>query len=113
MIYTLLDLMHKPDMFFILVAMTPCYHLDSLLEKRVISRLNAQKIFLENNDTNEVCELLSSMLLLSDTIPDLAYITVLQYNKSVNSLFGDQNRRQEGLLYGLIECCINWGYTIE
>ena len=45
LIYTLLDFMHKQECLFVVVGLTPCAHLNSLLEKRVLSRLNAQFVY--------------------------------------------------------------------
>lgn len=34
LIYTLLDFMHQADMLFVVIGLTPCAHISSLLEKR-------------------------------------------------------------------------------
>lgn len=121
LIYTLLDLMHKPDMFFVLVGMTPCFHLHMLLERRVVSRLNAQTVFLNAGSPVDICSLLSVRLQLEydeDSIfsTQEEVVQLLNYNKSVSTLFGDfiqEDKKGVGILYGLIECYVNWGYTAE
>jgi len=109
-------------MFFVLVGMTPCFNLHVLLEKRVVSRLNAQTVFLSSGSPVDICSLLSAKLQLEYDEDDNVFtsrdeaIHLMQYNKSVSTLFGDfiqEDKKGEGVLYGLIECCVNWGYTAE
>eukprot|EP01035_Chromulina_nebulosa_P020640 gene20640-26759_t len=68
LIYTLLDLMHKKELFFIIIGTSSCAFLDSLLEKRIISRLNAQHIFIPTTTTIDIINELSHRLVLSETL---------------------------------------------
>lgn len=62
LIYTLLDLMHKPDMFITLVCTSHCFNLHMMLEKRVMSRLNAQFVFITPATAAELCHFMGSAM---------------------------------------------------
>jgi hypothetical protein len=64
LIYTLLDFMHKQDLLFVVIGLTPCAHLNSLLEKRVLSRLNAQFVYVPPVSGSDVLAELSRRLTL-------------------------------------------------
>jgi len=65
LIYTLLDFMHKQDLLFVVIGLTPCAHLNSLLEKRVLSRLNAQFVYVPPVSGSDVLDELSRRLMLA------------------------------------------------
>lgn len=64
LIYTLLDLMHKQNLLFVVVGTTTKAHLSVLLEKRVLSRLNAQFVYMEPAGGDEICDILKRRLTL-------------------------------------------------
>ncbi len=90
LIYTLLDYMHKSDMLFVVIGYTPCAHLQTMLEKRILSRLNAQFVYVAPATGPEVCESLSQKLTLSmNKTHDDAEIDFRQrFNAEVVALFG-------------------------
>jgi len=69
LIYTLLDFMHKQDLLFVVVGITPCAHLNSLLEKRVLSRLNAQFVYVPPVSGEDVLKELRRRLRLPEQPP--------------------------------------------
>lgn len=69
LIYTLLDFMHKQECLFVVVGLTPCAHLNSLLEKRVLSRLNAQFVYVPPVTGDDVIAELRRRLCLCSASP--------------------------------------------
>jgi hypothetical protein len=88
LIYTLLDYMHKSDMLFVVLGCTPCAHLQYLLEKRVLSRLNAQFVYVPPASGQNVCDVLARRLMLDITGNDTEQNYRKQFNKRVVELFG-------------------------
>jgi len=70
LIYTLLDLMHKKEMLFMIVGVTDHADVDTKLEKRVLSRLNAQYVFMPTPMGQHISEYLHNVF----TIPSSAII---------------------------------------
>jgi hypothetical protein len=60
LLYTLLDYMHKQDMFFILIGLSNCSHLGTLFEKRVSSRIDSHFICLNPLSADDICQYYSS-----------------------------------------------------
>lgn len=95
LIYTLLDLMHKADMFFVIIGLTDRFNMHTLLEKRVISRLNSQFVYVSPVSPDEVCHYLSTSLSIDATDPSftahLAANTMVEYqythDLNVHSVF--------------------------
>ena len=56
LVYTLLDYMHKQEMLFMMIGITPRADTLMKLEKRVVSRLNAQYIYLPQITRKEICQ---------------------------------------------------------
>lgn len=85
----------------------------------MLSRLNAQTVFLDSGSPVDICSLLSSKLHYDDDALEVStdeFKHISSYNESVEKLFGDFRKEQskgDGELYGLVECCANWGYTAE
>ena len=92
LLYTLLDFIHKSEMFFILIVMSPCYNLHTTMEKRVISRLNSTNIYLNSPNAIDICKMLSIRLTIGQNYdPDDKIVSSIykeEYNKSVYNLFG-------------------------
>jgi hypothetical protein len=126
LIYTLLDLMHKEEMYLIVIGSTHCFHLHTLLEKRILSRLNSQFLYIMPNSSLSICRLLAIQLQVRGNDEEQASEQtrsgeqlissrtehLKQFNAAVKQLFGTfgiGEDHQVGLLYGLISCCVNWG----
>ena len=133
LIYTLLDLMHKEDMYLIVIGSTHCFHLHTLLEKRILSRLNSQFLYIWPTSSRSICRLLSTQLQVRGNDEEQAsegsssgctqtrsgeqLISshnehLKQFNAAVQQLFGTfeiGEKHRVGLLYGLISCSVNWG----
>ncbi len=62
LIYTLLDLMHKRDLLFIVIGLTSCANIRLLLEKRIISRLNASFVYMSSCKLENLVKLLVGRL---------------------------------------------------
>lgn len=156
--------MHKDELFFILIGLSPCFHLVSFLEKRVVSRLNAQCVYLRTAQPKDICQLLSAQLQINidsssshhayssslqlSSLSDSQIAAIEDYNRNIVELFGSAydivqstkahsgdddegtdaftltftgnnqelpagSVRAQGELFGLIECCLNWGRSAE
>ncbi|KAJ1438347.1 hypothetical protein B484DRAFT_211863 [Ochromonadaceae sp. CCMP2298] len=106
LIYTLLDLMHKKELLFMIVGVTDHADVNTRLEKRVISRLNAQYVFLPCASGLDICESLSKMFALPETEDGareggggvggpgrgVSRAFAVQFNAQVHSLFGTYSR---------------------
>ncbi len=94
LIYTLLDYMHKSDMLFVVIGCTPCAHLQYMLEKRVLSRLNAQFVYVPPATGEDVCDVLARRLRLDMTGDSTEQAYRKQFNAKICVLFGvaDDNR---------------------
>jgi Cdc6-like AAA superfamily ATPase len=88
LIYTLLDYMHKPDMLFVVLGCTPCAHLQYMLEKRVLSRLNAQFVYVPPATGQNVCDVLSNCLQLKFVSDDKEQAYRVAFNNKILELFG-------------------------
>lgn len=62
LIYSLLDLMHKRDLLFIVIGLTSCANIRLLLEKRIISRLNASFVYMSSCKLENLVKLLVGRL---------------------------------------------------
>jgi Cdc6-like AAA superfamily ATPase len=82
LIYTLLDLMHKEDMFITLICTSHCFNLGSMLEKRIMSRLNAQFLYVSPANAEDVCKYLGDVLTVS-------------YEEAVQSYYGSTDMVDE------------------
>ncbi len=108
LVYTLLDLLHREDMFIILVAVSRCCHLSTMFEKRVLSRLNPQTVYIKEPSSRDLCLLLSESLRLPEDLAAEGDRRQLEaFNRSVEAAFGDATR--EGALFGLVDCLLGWG----
>ena len=72
LVYTLLDLMHVKEYFFVFIAVTSNAFITSTFEKRVVSRLNAKNIFVPPLRINDLLVDLRLRLTLPDTLTDIA-----------------------------------------
>jgi len=63
LIYTLLDLMHKRDLLFVVIGLTSCANIRLLLEKRIISRLNASFVYMSSCKIENLNKLLVGRLI--------------------------------------------------
>jgi hypothetical protein len=88
LIYTLLDYMHKPDMLFVVLGCTPCAHIQYMLEKRVLSRLNAQFVYVSPVSGRNVCDVLATRLQLPITGDDTEQEYRKCFNARVMEMFG-------------------------
>jgi Cdc6-like AAA superfamily ATPase len=70
LLYTLLDMMHQRDMLFALVGITHKADFNVSLEKRVVSRLNAQFVHLSPASAERICADLAMKL----TLPSMAIL---------------------------------------
>jgi len=62
LIYTLLDLMHKEHLLFVVIGISSCGALHTILEKRILSRLNAQYVHIKPLTDSDICKTLSKRL---------------------------------------------------
>ena len=88
LIYTLLDYMHKSDMLFVVIGCTPCAHLQYMLEKRVLSRLNAQFVYVPPATGEDVCDVLARRLTLNLIGGSTEQAYRKQFNAKIRALFG-------------------------
>ena len=72
--------------------MSPCYNLHTTMEKRVISRLNSNNIYLNSPTSIDICKMLSIRLTIGQNYdPDDKIVSSVykeEYNQSVYNLFG-------------------------
>lgn len=103
LIYTLLDFMHKQDLLFVVIGLTPCAHLNHMLEKRVLSRLNAQFIYIPPASGFDVVAELRRRLLLpknDDRKSEFSHILENRSDTTVEPAGFDKYREQ---FNGIIE----------
>lgn len=62
LIYTLLDLMHKEKLLFVVIGISSCGALHLILEKRILSRLNAQYVHIPPLKDSDICKTLAKRL---------------------------------------------------
>jgi Cdc6-like AAA superfamily ATPase len=124
LIYTLLDLMHKEDMFITLICTSHCFNLGSMLEKRIMSRLNAQFLYVSPANAEDVCKYLGDVLTVSyeeavqsyygstDMVDEMAdgnnddlllmgKTFIDRYNTSIGELFGVPSQGQSRYYFAL------------
>ncbi len=107
LIYTLLDYMHRSDMLFVFLGCTPCAHLQNMLEKRVLSRLNAQFVYLSPASGEDICRTLAERLTLQINVgtasqgSDISQIDVNQDEISYRLAFNER----VGMLMGIATNC--------
>jgi Cdc6-like AAA superfamily ATPase len=124
LIYTLLDLMHKEDMFITLICTSHCFNLGSMLEKRIMSRLNAQFLYVSPASAEDVCKYLGDVLTVSyeeavqsyygstDMVDEMAdgnnddlllmgKTFIDRYNTSIGELFGVPSQGQSRYYFAL------------
>jgi len=70
LLYTLLDLMHRNDLYYVVVGISHRIDITSLLEKRVISRLSAQCVYLRPKSAKDIKEILMNKLTVSRSCRD-------------------------------------------
>eukprot|EP01038_Epipyxis_sp_PR26KG_P009933 gene9933-13362_t len=87
LIYTLLDLMHDAENLFVMIGLTGNADIHTMLEKRVVSRLNAQYLYLSTPNADEICNYLANHFIV--TIPTQPDMNLTAINESIRQLFGE------------------------
>lgn len=94
-------------MFFVLIGVTHCFHMHTMLEKRVLSRLNSQFVYIWPATADDICQCLSTCLTIAspvhngtffETSDAISNMYINCFNDSVRELFGffDQPRHRAG-----------------
>lgn len=101
LLYTLLDLMHRPDLYYVVVGLSHRIDITSLLEKRVTSRLSAQCVYLKPRTAPETSQILLSKLHLSVQNIDYNNSEVLanfvkEYNECLATTLGPRPLKSIG-----------------
>lgn len=134
LIYTLLDLMHKEDYFFIFLAVTSNAFTPTLFEKRIVSRLNAKNIYIPPLNLSDLLDDLRTRLTLPtafdelvslqrtsrsahgnclfDNIPEYAHYASI-YNKALFDILGYEGNVGDVEVIQMLRARIAWGYPIE
>jgi len=94
LIYTLLDLMHKQDLLFVVIGISSCGALHLILEKRILSRLNAQYVHIPPLKDSDICKTLSKRL----TIP---FIDIKNIKKRKTPINDDDNTNKDDKVYNI------------
>lgn len=95
LLYTLLDLLHRPDLLLVILGTTCCADVSFQLEKRIVSRLSAQFLEISSPSPAEICQELLCRLkvdrhqcVISEQNREFIERFIADYNTSVEDMFG-------------------------
>lgn len=113
LIYALVDLLHRPDLFFVLIGTTSNVYINQVFEKRVSSRLNAQYVILGALTQTQVCSQLKEFLSINSK-----YINLFSSADNGNAFISRWNKIiQESIFsHDIVEAIqnyVDWGCPIE
>lgn len=108
-LYTLVDIMHSPEINLVLILSTSMFDLPDFFEKRVKSRMSQRRIILEElinpKGENKIKNMIfkASELLKIDKklFPDTECLRIDSYNDSISNLFNhliDENKQSMGIM---------------
>ncbi|KAJ1610963.1 origin recognition complex 4 orc4p-like AAA+ ATPase [Cryptosporidium canis] len=108
-LYTLVDIMHSPEINLVLLLSTSMFDLPDFFEKRVKSRMSQRRILLEEivgpkkeeRVKNVILKISEILRIDKKSLPESEYLDVDSYNESISNLFNflvDDNKESKEIL---------------